>query len=770
MAAAIPRGGLLMSAEAVPESVSEVIDRRNESRKYMQQNYWDEWEQVYRFSKCLTEKQMKTDSQGNQVEDKSRTNVCYPTTSLSIRRSVARLTANHPQINYTSPEGNADVEQKLTAWAYQQFDKSGEAQQHRRMVHTGETFGWSVSKLSWDTVEVDRTFQKYFVGRDEKVQYRDRAGLMRMQGAPDDEIDDSVKQNGPDLSDDEVSQAIAEHGNAVKIPSQLKKYEGPTSRNIFIGDIFIEPGCQTLDESAWAVENYSEGQQFLKKMMSKKYIDPETQQQLPVFDKKACQELMDIGTWSPNQGSQQPYDLKTRFRTAVLNQQVPLFPTKLIPGKRFDILEQHAKDDKGQMWIQWIGNEKVFLGKMPYPWEFYGKYVYTEFVPLFDIISAIGDSIPRLHRFLQTLLNVTANQRKDLIRNLIKPLILQKAGEDVPDEQIERTFYRLLLVKDLKSFAPFLGDNSAALAAGARGSVEEESQLMRHWGMSDPSINNTESGSSDNPQAGKTATTAVLAAKASDALTQYKLDSLAFYLKESGTKKLWMLQQQQREINEPYDIEAKYTGKVEALMSRFGGTAQKVCLYPDEVQEDFGVEPEAMSMLSADDDMRRQAAMNMLQASAQMPGVFDPYYVGRFFAGTIRGVDPDKAVPPPQPPPPVPPKVNIAVAVKWPELPSKAQAQMLTGAGVQITPEMQKELELQETMKGLVQTNQAADAADQLLAPSPSDQQQQAQVQDQSGQAQDRQNTQANALADRTLKTQELKVKEKVANKPRAGA
>ena len=81
---------------------------------------------------------------------------------------------------------------------------------------------------------------------------------------------------------------------------------------------------------------------------------------------------MDLGTWNPNQGSQQPYDLKTRFRTSVLNQQVPLFPTKLLPGKRFDILEQHAKDEFGQMWIKWIGNERVFLGKMPYRWEMYG--------------------------------------------------------------------------------------------------------------------------------------------------------------------------------------------------------------------------------------------------------------------------------------------------------------------------------------------------------------------------------------------------------------
>lgn len=759
-----------MANTNTPSNVSEIIDRRNESRKYMQQNYWDEWETVYRSSKCLAPKIMKTGPDGSETEDKSRTNVCMPETSLSIRRSVARLTANHPQINYTSPEGNEDVEQKLTGWAYQQFDKSGEAQQHRRMVHTGDTFGWSVSKLWWDTIEQKRTFQRSFMGRDGKtVAYRDRKGVMAAQGAPDDEIEQAVREKGPELDDNEVSQAIAKLGTTANVPQTLTKFEGPTSRNCFIGDIFIEPGCMMLDESGWVTENYFEGPQFLEKMQDKQYEDPETGQMLPVFDAKACQELLDLGTWSPNQGSQQPYDLRTRFRTTVLNQQVPLFPTKLLPQKRFDILEQHAKDDDGRMWINWVGNEKVFLGKMPYPWEFYGKYLYTEFVPLFDIISAIGDSIPRLHRFLQSLHNATVGQRKDLIRNLLKPIILQRAGEDVADEQIEREFFRLVTVKDPKSFAPFLGDAGPALAAAYRGAVEEESQIMRMWALSDPSISNTESGTSDNPQAGKTATTAVLAAKSADALTQFKLDSLNWYLKESGQKKLWMLQQNIRDAGNPYTIDPKYSNKVEALSQRYGKTAT-VCLYLDELQEDFGVEPEAMSMLSADDDIRRNAAMTMMQAAGAMPGVFDPYYVARFAAGTIRGVDPDKAVPPPQPPQPPPPKVSIAVAVKWPELPSQAQAAALTGMGVPDSPELQEELQMQEKMKGLVQADQAGTAADNLLAPAPSAQQAMQTSQDQANQSADRLQSSVSAAADRNLKTQELKIKDKIASKPNGSA
>src|SRR6185312_9725586 len=143
-----------INANPTSSDVSELLDRRNESRRYMQLNYWDEFEDVYRSSKCLAKKILVTDSKGNTVEDTSRTNVCMPETSLTIRRNTARLTANPPQINYTSPAGNQDLSLRLTAWAYQQYDRSGEARHHRMMVQTGETFGFGCSKLWWDSIEV----------------------------------------------------------------------------------------------------------------------------------------------------------------------------------------------------------------------------------------------------------------------------------------------------------------------------------------------------------------------------------------------------------------------------------------------------------------------------------------------------------------------------------------------------------------------------------------------------------------------------------------
>src|SRR5258708_33907099 len=93
--------------------------------------------------------------------------------------------------------------------------------------------------------------------------------------------------------------------------------------------------------------------------------------------------------------------------------------------------------------------------------------------------------------------------------------------------------------------------------------------------LAEPNLTNVETGTDANPQAGKTATTAVLAAKSADALTQFEIDSLNWYLKETGEKKLAMLQQTEPEQDgdgqyKQIQVGEKYTGMVEGLTQRYG--------------------------------------------------------------------------------------------------------------------------------------------------------------------------------------------------------
>jgi len=627
------------------------------------------------------------------------------------------LTANPPQINYTVPEGiNTDLSDKLTAWSYQQFDKSGEAMEHRKMIQSAQTFGWGVSKLFWDTVEVNKQFFRSFVpGQPNTAK---RSDLMRLEGADDGDISTAVKEGGEDLGDAELYQAISRHGNTAQIPTKISQFEGPVSKNIFIGDFFMEPGAASLNVSGWAVENYWESDVWLKKMLAKTYIVPGTQDEQPIFDSKAVQELMEMPSWQPIY-QQQPFDLRSRLRTNSLGQTLPLWPTKLLRGKRYDILECHTKDADGQFWIEWVGNEKTYLGKMPYPWDLYGKYCYTELSPMFDLLTAYGDSTPLLLRHLWLLHNAIVGSRRDLVANLLRPLMKARIGTDIPDEQVDRALMRIIFMRDPDSIQP-MTEALTSIGPALQAATEEEAQNLRMMALAEPNLTNVETGTEANPQAGKTATTAVLAAKSADALTQFEIDSLSWYLKESGEKKLAMLQQTEPESDpsgayKPYQIGAKYTEKLQGWTQRYGKTSVANLDFM-ELQQEIQVEPAAMSFLSVDDELRRNAAVQLLQMAAQMPNIVDPYYSAHFFAETIRGINADKAVPPPRPPTPPPPKVSLAVAAKWAEVPVQLQEQFIGAAGAPPTTETTNELNIESTLHGIEKASVASDHADNLMS------------------------------------------------------
>ncbi|HEY4900998.1 MAG TPA: hypothetical protein VIH91_09305 [Terriglobales bacterium] len=66
---------------------------------------------------------------------------------------------------------------------------------------------------------------------------------------------------------------------------------------------------------------------------------------------------------------------------------------------------------------------------------------------------------------------------------------------------------------------------------------ERSAELWRVLGIAEPWLNSVEAGTSMNPQADKTATTSMLAAKAYDALLQFKIDGRNVDLRELGQKK-----------------------------------------------------------------------------------------------------------------------------------------------------------------------------------------------------------------------------------------
>ena len=678
----------MAAGDLLDDAVRTVVERRRESQKYMRENYWEEFEDVQRAINCRTKPIIVKDASGREVEDPTRTNVCMPELWLVARKKKARLTANPAHINYTVPSGGNDLlPERLTALAYQQFDRSGEAHEHKRLVHQACAFGFAVSKVFWDKVEVVRQY------RYDRLKLMDRRRFMELQGAPADEIAQAMAELGPELNALEIARAVALEGPELRTQIPVTKYEGPVVKALFFGDVSFDPRAMRFNDSDWVVEEYEETDLWLQKMARRTYVDPESGLEVPVFDARAMQDLldmdMDLSEW------EKVDDLKNRLRNAINKTQPLTIDKRLLRRKRFLIYEMHEADEQGRMWICWVGNEKVKLGRMPYPWDLYGKTIYTALTPMPNITSAIGDSSPRMLRYLLALHNASVGSRKDLVANLLRKIVIAKREEDVPEQVIDRALFRVVVARDPNAFR-ILEDGAVPPSA-----FEEEAQILRMMALAEPTLNTTDVGTNSNPLAGKLATTAMINARAADALTQDEVSEVELYFKELGEKKLWMMQQAQTEAMQ---VAGKYV-RTEALSERYGKTSL-ISIDPLEIQEDIQVEPEAGSMLSVDDELRRTALMQAYQFAEADPVTWNRPYVASKVAATLKGVDAQQAINPPQPAMPPLGKINFNVSARFEELPAEVQNQMLVAAGLAPSAE----LGYRDTLKGVQELSKTAEA------------------------------------------------------------
>jgi hypothetical protein len=708
--------------------VTDIIGRRNESQKWMRKNLYGEMTEVWQAIKCKTPPIYKKDRSGAEThnEDKSRTNVAMPDLNIIYRRNAARMTAQPYRLRYT---GGSDptVTDALSGLAMQQYARSNEAFHDVRMVLAAEAFGWGYTKLYQDTLTRMMKFRRAIM-KGSDVVYRDRASIMRFQGAADDEVDEAVDELGPEMDDDEIADFMSKSGSEVNLPTQVKQYEGPVVKFIFNGDLFLEPNCRTLDQSSYTIEQYVETDLWLKKMSKLNYEDEKTGAPVPAFDPDALQELMSMGgdTDQRDEGD----DLRDMFNSSIGREKDPdsSLPFNLRPRRKYRILEQHSQDaDDGQIWITYV-SEKFRdkpLGRRPYPYDLYGKYLYTDMTPLPDLISAYGDSTPRLLRHLYAMHNLTVAQNFDYITNLLKPFILSRIGVTVEPEVVVRGLFRELKISDLNGIKPL---TEPPLPNGA---FDREAQIMRMMSIAEPSLTAVDNGTDANPQAGKTATTALLSSKAADALTQFKFDGRNRYLRELGLKKLWMNQQQQHDA--AFEIQSSYwnqgtrervdaLGKDEAKQQQMPDWALSdhydkvvaIRLDPSEIQEDFDCEPEAGSYLAVDDEMRQQAALTLTQVAMANPEIIDKRKVIRFQMSTIRGIgNPDDYFLPQAPPSPPPPKISVNINIPIDKMPADVTNQLLGEIGLQPS----QTLVHNDAIKTAVGAGQAGDAADNLLGP-----------------------------------------------------
>src|SRR6267378_2807544 len=629
-----------------------------------------------------------------KVEIKNRTNVALPDHFVMIRRGTARLTVNPPNLRV---RGGSDQTQrdKVAALNYWQWDRGQMQRVFRQNVHQCKAFGWSVNKTYCDKTTVTRKLFRW-------TQDLTREQLLTLKKASPDDIQGEIQEKGDQLSAQEIQQAMGQFGDKVQTDIPTRKYEGPMGARIFIGDCFPEPGFRVLNTSSYFIEYSERDIRWLKYWSKQKTLNPYTNQEQPVFDQQACQDLIDRGGRSLTY--QRDMDLRRQLRLAINRSDPRTNFDPRLRGPRYSILERHTHDDSGYIMIDFCGDESVHLGRMWYPWQTYGKYIYTELVLIPDFLGGIGQSTPRISRFLMQLRNTRMNQTTDYINNVLRPGYTVLDTADIADEQFIRTAWgNALKVQSHDDIKPM--QQHQLPPAG----WEDQAQLKNEMQQVDPQTTDFSPGSSENPAAGKFATTAMLQQKSSDVIVADELAQIDLFLTDDLELRMAMNQQA---MQDSVDIPQGIDQRIDALSARMqdGGVAN-IRVDQMDIQDDLQVVPETGSTLAADDEYKRAAVERGYQYAMQAPMLWNVRKFAEVLAQTIPGISPADAIlpPPTSPPPPPPPKVNVSIQIKWDDLPEDVQAALLQSEGLPTT-----DTEAKGHLEGIQTLSDAADAAANL--------------------------------------------------------
>lgn len=657
------------TTRTIDDNASEILEQRRASQRYMVNNYYEEFAEIYRNLKARVEPFMVKQPDGTEVEDTSRSNFCLPDHFVMLRHGKARLTRNAPTLRLRGKD--QDKANKGALLLMYQWDRAESQRSFRKIVLNAKAFGIGYGKSYYDKVVVTREFRR-LTGN------LDRESLMRVQGAPEDEIQQAVDQLGPTLSDNEIAQATAQHGNQVTVPTDVTKYEGAKLDYVFCGDLNLEPGFRSLNESAYQIENQIRDEQWLDYWTRQVSIDPQTGEEKPVIDPKKAQELLEIA------GDRQYIDEKDISLRRMMREAIevadprtagkPLKP----PRKRFMLDERHSIVD-GRLCIEYVGEESLYLGKMWYPWNTYGKSVYTDMVLIPDMIEGIGDSTLRISRFLMQLRNARANQTTDFINNKLLPLLKYIGNGNLTDESVIRTaFARLLKLKNMGE-VEFLQDPEFPNEAW-----QDMASYIREMQQTEPAMNDFQPGTEEIPQSGKLATTAILQKQGADSVLADELNELGQFIRDTMEIHLYFNQQA---MEDAVDVDPKTLPRAKSIVEALsldtqGSNPRTIRIDPMDIQEEFEILPEEGSTLAQDDQYRTGRLLQGLQIALSAPQVFNVQTFAKAWLQSMPGISPEEGLAKPQPPPPPQPKISFAISAKFEELAGDVQAAILGEAGL----------------------------------------------------------------------------------------
>ena len=140
-------------SEEFSKQIGEVLELRDVSAKWQQDNYWSLWGDVYQSYRCVRRPRGDEEYDDEDPEE-DRISVATPLTPAWVNRHVARVTAQTPNPRVRMSE--RDRSDRNSRGLMYQWDKVLAQQGLEKVTRTASIFGWGVRGWEW----LDNTYLK----------------------------------------------------------------------------------------------------------------------------------------------------------------------------------------------------------------------------------------------------------------------------------------------------------------------------------------------------------------------------------------------------------------------------------------------------------------------------------------------------------------------------------------------------------------------------------------------------------------------------------
>lgn len=619
---------------------AETSECKRESQRWLEANFYSEWEQVYKSYAC----QRDPEKDDNDKDDPTQTSLGMPDTFAHVQRTVARITGQLPDISFHAKEELVgELIGRTLMW---QWDKGRIQRQQKRHVRQAALFGWSVRPWWYSREEHTRRKRVNPLEADEETI---NLLLEQYTSFPA----QTFWMLPPYQQKVALAKMAARYGKGGMLAVQYlyRGYEGPRCDFLFAGDCYPEPGFQDIQSSGYFIVERLRSRDWIERMAK----------DIPEFSEGLQSYLAARPNGSERRffGDKESTHLRTRLEASIMrtgDQESPasknsrqwIFTEMWMPGKDAS--------------LRLVGEDEYYIGEIPCPFDLEGQVPFTELVLIDDLLCGIGNSTPRILRGIQQLHDRQVSQRVDLIYNVLRPLLGTSNYELYNNPGLVKRGKGFRIVKMRGPGDLWQQGEQAALAAAAAG-LNDESGIMRMWQMASGDSNMSMAADVD-PSQNRTATGARISAVNQDILTKDLNDMFLWSSLNADAEMMYKLNRS--EMSDPVEFEAQRYYRKYGVADPVEEAWVKV--EPAMFQLDGEIVVQSGSTLADDDESLKADSISLFGMFAGNMAVNQVKLIDNVLIHHGKGRELEQYHAPP--PPPMPPefKGSASLAVKWEQL------------------------------------------------------------------------------------------------------